>query len=735
MAKSQRWTVWTIRPPTKEGKKPSKVPIANPTDSSTWSFYPTARSCLEDEKIAGIGFEMHGRPEIIGVDIDNCLGPLGERNPVAAQFLGILQAARTKCHVEISPSGKGLRIFAGETPTPFHDFNNHEVGLEVYTGESGRFLAYTGAMIPEFSEVGGPFDPLPDEAVKWLGKHASRWKDGVGSLVGEPGDLGVGRDAEPLPDLSRRDDWRDLYPKIIKRLSKEHKEFLDSGALGSRYSSASEHLFAVEQVLLKLGLKPAQAYQVLISAEGSWSTALDHREGKSEKAKAFVWTDLQRAAQSKERHEKEKAVQSAGWKDCDIVVEMTEDGAKAKWLAKNILNSFKKHPEWINRLGYNTFDGRVTLDKKDVGVEDLINLSAWAVDFLKWQSEPRREVFEEALTAAAKARPWNPMEDSLRSLVWDGRKRLKAFVQAIVEEPEEVDLQIFKKWLTGFVARGIRPGCQMDTVLVLRERDGGGFKTTFCRVMAGGSERFSDSPGFGSDKESSMLREGMRIVELGEGVAARKSDRHELKRDITKLDEQFRRPWGRGVERRPRGFVYIMTVNDFAFLRSDQDGLRRIWPVDAKAIIDIEWIKENLDQVLAEAVTWFEAGFPWWWNKGEEPEALVKRQGSSVQEDPLDEAVDSVIADKENIERGYTTLQAVKLHVEAFIGTSLNFTQVQHLMEICAKNGLRPGPQRRIEGHRVRPWYHVSWRPADGGKLVAMGIRRQMEEAGKEEEG
>lgn len=231
-----------------------------------------------------------------------------------------------------------------------------------------------------------------------------------------------------------------------------------------------------------------------------------------------------------------------------------------------------------------------------------------------------------------------------------------------------------------------------------------------------------------------MLREGMRIVELGEGVAARRSDRHELKRDITKLDEQFRRPWGRGVERRPRGFVYVMTVNDFAFLRSDQDGLRRIWPVDAKGILDIEWITENLDQVLAEAVTWFDAGIPWWWDKGAEPQALKDRQGSAVQEDPLDAAVDSVIADKENIERGYTTLAQIKLAVEGFTGGSLNSSSVQHLMEICHKNGLRSGKERRLDGRKVRPWVHDSWKSLTPGHVIELSTK-QRAPAGEPEEG
>jgi predicted P-loop ATPase len=55
----------------------------------------------------------------------------------------------------------------------------------------------------------------------------------------------------------------------------------------------------------------------------------------------------------------------------------------------------------------------------------------------------------------------------------------------------------------------------------------------------------------------------------------------------------YRPPWGRVTEKRKRGFVYVLTANDIAFLRSDQDGLRRIWPMDVADVIDIEWISKN----------------------------------------------------------------------------------------------------------------------------------------------
>jgi predicted P-loop ATPase len=343
----------------------------------------------------------------------------------------------------------------------------------------------------------------------------------------------------------------------------------------------------------------------------------------------------------------------------------------------------------MNRLGYNSFDGRVTLDKQDCTIRQVAEISAWLTDFLKWEYEPNRLQFEESLTEAAKMRPWNPIEEELRSIPWDGIRRMKHFANALCGEAEPLDVEISRKWLVGYVARGLKPGCQMDTVLCMREREGGGFKTSFARVMAGSLDRFSDAPGFGSDRESAMLRVGMRIVELGEGVAVKRTDRHALKADLSKLDDHFRAPWGKSADKRPRGFVYILTANDIAFLRSDQDGLRRIWPMDVASVIDLEWIKENRGQLLAEAVALYDAGEEWWWNKGKEPAELLSRQLGAVSEDFLDGPVGAIIRDAENRERGYTTLAEIKKTVEALAGLSLSTSHAQHLLDVLGKHGLK----------------------------------------------
>jgi primase-polymerase (primpol)-like protein len=123
MSRAQRWVPWTAKKI--EGKpKPAKMPLGRTNDPSTWTFFAAARYTLTDQKIAGLGFQMYGRPGVVGIDVDRCIAETGEYNSLASQLLAQLAAAGSKYHVEITPSGLGLRIFAGETPLPFHDFLN-----------------------------------------------------------------------------------------------------------------------------------------------------------------------------------------------------------------------------------------------------------------------------------------------------------------------------------------------------------------------------------------------------------------------------------------------------------------------------------------------------------------------------------------------------------------------------------------------------------------------------------
>lgn len=198
----------------------------------------------------------------------------------------------------------------------------------------------------------------------------------------------------------------------------------------------------------------------------------------------------------------------------------------------------------------------------------------------------------------------HPVRDWLNGLVWDKTERIGAELhEAITPRPEGLTAIIWRKWFVSTVARALEPGCKCDTVLVLTGFQGR-LKSTFFNDLGG--EWFTDegiSPG---DKDSKMVMRRHWIIEWGELAAAQRArDLETLKQFITQRVDRFRPPYGRDLVEAPRHCVIVGTTNRDEFL-TDETGNRRWWPVPVKRI-DMAWIRENREQLFAEAVALFKA--------------------------------------------------------------------------------------------------------------------------------
>jgi putative DNA primase/helicase len=85
---------------------------------------------------SGLGLVLTGVKGLVGTDLDNCI-----TNGVVADWAQDI-VSDLASYTEISPSGNGLRVF--NTGTQEKDWNNHDVGIEVYGGNDARFLTVSG---------------------------------------------------------------------------------------------------------------------------------------------------------------------------------------------------------------------------------------------------------------------------------------------------------------------------------------------------------------------------------------------------------------------------------------------------------------------------------------------------------------------------------------------------------------------------------------------------------------
>jgi len=143
-----QWVLW--RYVTRNGK-PTKVPfdattfgLAKPNDPSTWSTYETAVQSLQANiaKFDGIGLMFREHGGLVGVDLDDCINDDGKLSVLAAEIV-----EKFATYTEISPSGKGLKLFCqGKLQITGTGVRNVKLGVEVY--QRGRYFTVTGQSWP-----------------------------------------------------------------------------------------------------------------------------------------------------------------------------------------------------------------------------------------------------------------------------------------------------------------------------------------------------------------------------------------------------------------------------------------------------------------------------------------------------------------------------------------------------------------------------------------------------------
>jgi putative DNA primase/helicase len=239
--------------------------------------------------------------------------------------------------------------------------------------------------------------------------------------------------------------------------------------------------------------------------------------------------------------------------------------------------------------------------------------------------------------AVARETRIHPVRGYLDTLIWDGTPRLETWTSRYLgAEPTDLTHAMGSLWLISAVARIYRPGVKADHMLIL-EGEQGARKSTALKILAG-EEWFTDElPDLGS-KDAAIHMQGVWIVEIAELDAIGRAEVSRIKAFLTRTTDRFRPPYGRHTVEIKRQCVFAGTVNPDTYLR-DETGNRRFWPIRC-GDIDIERLRQDRDQLWAEAVTRFKAGAIWWIEDKELLKAARDEQDKRYQSDAWDGLID-----------------------------------------------------------------------------------------------
>lgn len=214
----------------------------------------------------------------------------------------------------------------------------------------------------------------------------------------------------------------------------------------------------------------------------------------------------------------------------------------------------------------------------------------------------------DALLLIGMENAYNPLEEYLRGLVWDGVPRLdtwlETYARAVTEDGEGGDVSgyvrtVGARWLIAAAARALYPGCKVDTALVLEGLKQGERKSTIFDTLGG--DWFSDTPLAIGQKDASQAAGSAWIIELAELASLRRAESEAQKAFLSSRVDYFRLPYGRTVQRFKRACVFAGTTNVDDYL-TDRTGNRRFWCVRVGGRGDVEALRRDRDQLWAEAV-------------------------------------------------------------------------------------------------------------------------------------
>lgn len=262
-------------------------------------------------------------------------------------------------------------------------------------------------------------------------------------------------------------------------------------------------------------------------------------------------------------------------------------------------------------LSFDEFAQRLIIDYNGtVGpLSDALCNHLWFEIDKTFKFRPQKDFYFDFLQYLAHQNTFHPVLDYLRSLKWDGVERLDQWlITAGGAQDTEYCRAVSSLVLLAACRRVTTPGCKFDEMLVLESGQQGIEKSTALRTLCPKDEWFSDDLPLNVDAKQIVERTlGKWIIEASDLSGMHKSAVEHLKGMLSRqVDGPVRMAYARVPVEQKRSFILIGTTNSHAYL-TDGTGNRRFWPLRIEKL-NVRWIRENRDQLWAEAFVREQAG-------------------------------------------------------------------------------------------------------------------------------
>ena len=298
---------------------------------------------------------------------------------------------------------------------------------------------------------------------------------------------------------------------------------------------------------------------------------------------------------------------------------------------------------WVNSWSGWSMDGG-----EEQGLHHHVGVCSVLQTDYSWKGRKTKEFLTGVVGYVTQKTQRNPVQDYLRDCraKWDGRPRIDSWLDTVVYAPArklqadrnyehreaisiatvEPDLlrAYSRRWMIGFVARAMQPGCQMDTQLILFGGQGFG-KSRTCKAMVPDQQYYiSCRVDYSDPKKAGEVLANAWLVEDAELSGKGRTKDNEMKQFLSQGKANYRRAYKENAKGELAHYVIIGTANDHDML-TDPTGSRRFWVVPCPGMIgftpdtlppirpraDVAWLEAHREQLLGEAMAAYESGEQW----------------------------------------------------------------------------------------------------------------------------
>lgn len=239
--------------------------------------------------------------------------------------------------------------------------------------------------------------------------------------------------------------------------------------------------------------------------------------------------------------------------------------------------------------------------------------------------------------------------DWLLGLQWDGVERLEGWLTtSFGVEASKYYSDVGRCWMVSLAARIMRPGCKVDTMPVLVGPQGTS-KSSALEALGG---KWYVAVNVSLDRPQDFLATlaGKLVAEIPEldAINGARVSKQRVKALLSTAADVYRPPYGKVASEFKRTAVFAGTTNDVGW-HGDETGARRFWPIECWGDINLGWIRENRDQLFAEAAARLARGESWWDFDRAEQE---RRMEAHFIESPIVEMLRAILRTRKDLYTG-----------------------------------------------------------------------------------